>query len=130
MNILYCEDDSELREMMTGQLITEFPDSTVVSCPNGLEGQQKINSMTFDLIVSDFDMKVLNGDGISLFHHAKEKLQHDQFVFVIVSSHPRKTFDKYLDDSNFYYCEKQEALMGSTLKKRLIEWNVYPSKGF
>ena len=92
MNILYCEDDETIREILKTQLEFEFPDSFLVICTNGLEGQKQIDCMKFDLIISDFDMNLKGGDGISLFKYAKNVHKENNFNFIMLSSHPENLF--------------------------------------
>lgn len=105
MRILYCEDDEYIREF--GQAVIEkaFPDCLIIICTNGIEGKEQLDAMKFDLIVSDYQMNVKNGDGIALYKYARSTYK-ENFNFVMISSHGRETFIEYIEDKNFFYLPK------------------------
>ncbi|MCT4642767.1 MAG: response regulator [Bacteriovoracaceae bacterium] len=105
LNILYCEDDFEIRETISSIILHSFQDANITICPNGIEGVKKIQQQTFDLIISDFDMKTENGDGISLYK--KLRRINTETLFVLFSGHSEGLFKEYIEaDDNFLFLSK------------------------
>lgn len=81
LNILYVEDDDNLREETASLLQTLFKDIT--TAVDGEDGLIKYNNDFFDLVISDVNMPKLNG--IELCKHIKE-INPEQKT-LIVSAH-------------------------------------------
>lgn len=81
LNILYVEDDTSLREN-TLRLMSSFFNN-VDHAVNGQEGLEKFESGTYDIVISDLRMPIM--DGIEMVRRIKT-LNNDQLV-IITSAH-------------------------------------------
>ena len=59
LDVLYVEDEIELRDVTCNSLESIIPNITVGS--NGKEGLEKFNSDKFDLIITDLSMPIMTG---------------------------------------------------------------------
>lgn len=81
IRLLYVEDDEELRKN-TLRLLSSFF-KTIDCAVNGQEGLDKFNQGTYDIVISDLHMPVM--DGIEMVRQIKEA-NSDQIV-IITSAH-------------------------------------------
>ena len=82
MRILYAEDERDLRELTEEVLTSEGYEC--ISVNDGLEAQEILKSQTFDLLLTDFNMPVL--DGTELLFWCRE--QHFNFPVVFITGSP------------------------------------------
>lgn len=59
LNVLYIEDEIELRDVTCASLSSIIPNISVAN--NGKEGLEIFNSKDFDLIITDLAMPVMSG---------------------------------------------------------------------
>ncbi len=71
-HILCCEDDEILLRHLHDELEYAYPNSLIIICENGLQAIKQLEIVDFDLIISDYDMKVAGGDGLSLFEYTEK----------------------------------------------------------
>ena len=86
IRVLYVEDDDQLRENTIRLLSTFFP--TIDSAVNGQEGLDKYRAGTYEIVISDLHMPVM--DGIEMVKQIKE-INSEQLV-VITSAHDESTY--------------------------------------
>lgn len=86
ISILYVEDDNQLREE-TKRLLSAFFLS-IETAVNGQEGLNKFQNDTYDLIISDLRMPVM--DGIEMVKEIKKK-DPDQII-IITSAHDESSY--------------------------------------
>ena len=86
ISILYVEDDDSLRENTKRLLNTFF--SNIETAINGQEGLDKYHSGSYDLIISDLRMPIM--DGIEMVQHI-EKNDPDQII-IIISAHDESSY--------------------------------------
>jgi len=80
-NVLYIEDDRDLR-INTTRLIKSFF-TNVVTAENGQEGLDKYREGTFDIVITDINMPVMNGVKM-----AREiRSENDKQIIIIISAH-------------------------------------------
>lgn len=81
LNVLYVEDDDKLREEMSS-LFKLFFKEIDTAC-DGVEGLEKYNNSSFDIVITDINMPHMNG--IEMITHIKE-INPEQKI-VAVSAH-------------------------------------------
>lgn len=81
IRVLYVEDDQELRQN-TARLLNSF--FTVVhTAKNGSEGMKMFSKNTYDFIVTDINMPVMNG--VKMVREIKKK--NPQQIIIVISAH-------------------------------------------
>lgn len=81
IRVLYVEDDQELRQN-TARLLNSF--FTVVhTAKNGFEGMKMFSKNTYDFIVTDINMPVMNG--VKMVREIKKK--NPQQIIIVISAH-------------------------------------------
>lgn len=90
MNALVVDDEPFLRSLM--KTLLEKMQYTVVSAENGAEAFAVIQKYDFDLVISDINMPVMNGE--TLYHLIEERLPYmtERFVFCTGNTGCRETF--------------------------------------
>ena len=89
LNILYVEDDCELRQNTTRLLASFF--TQIDTAENGLEGLDKYKNNSYDLILTDINMPLMNCVKMS----AQIKAENPRQVIIVISAHDES---KYLLD--------------------------------
>ena len=85
-SVLIVDDDDGIREAVAEILLDEF-DVDVYSAANGSEGQRMISERSFDVLLVDRMMPVMDGDRL-LSWIISQKLQIER-VIVMSASSPR-----------------------------------------
>lgn len=114
INILYCEDDLGIREAMSSIILNHFPNASITICSNGLEGRRKVTESSFELVISDYQMGIEGGDGISLYKAFRE--DNSESPFVMLSGESESLFSDIAVDKNFIFFSK-----GSDVERKLSE---------
>jgi len=122
LRILYCEDDDLLRDMIVSQLEDCFHTPFIIQALNGLEGYEQFQSTSFDLIISDYNMNVHQGDGLSLYKKIREI--DSNINFVMLTSMTEDIFSEVLKDTNFHYAHKGQILQGKSIGDILSNFNI------
>ena len=86
LKLLFVEDSKEVREQTSKFLENFFTDVTV--CKNGLEGFESFEKNSFDLIITDLNMPVMNG--IEMIK--KIRKINSTIPILILSAHNEKNF--------------------------------------
>lgn len=60
-NILIIDDNQDILEALVADLCKYLKDCNILTATNGLEGQQILQSMPIDLVLSDLEMPVMDG---------------------------------------------------------------------
>jgi putative two-component system response regulator len=81
LKVLYVEDDRDLRENTT-RLLTSFF-TNVTSAENGQVGLDKYREGSYDIVITDINMPVINGVKMSQEIKASNKKQ----VIIVISAH-------------------------------------------
>lgn len=79
--ILYVEDDRELRQNTTRLLASFF--SKIDTAENGLEGLEKYRENSYDLILTDINMPLMNGVKMA----GQIKADNPRQVIIVISAH-------------------------------------------
>lgn len=103
IQILCCDDDSSIREFLSIILGTVVS-AEVTTCSNGIEAMKLLSNNYYDLIISDFDMRVANGSGLDLFQFIQN--QKITTPFYLFTSDFYLNFDQYTSFENFKYIDK------------------------
>lgn len=74
-HLLIVDDDPIVQR----SLVRAFRDHVCVVASNGLEALRLLHAHTFDLVLSDVDMPVMNG--VDFFHRARERFPRLPFIF-------------------------------------------------
>ena len=122
IRILYCEDEDLLRDMVVSQLEECFHKPFIIQALNGFEGYEQFQSTSFDLIISDYDMKTYQGDGLSLYKKIREI--NPNINFVMLTSMNEDIFSEVLRDTNFHYAHKGQILEGKSIGDILSNLNI------
>lgn len=61
MHILIAEDEEYNQMVLQGMIEILYPNVTMETVSNGLEALEKVQKGSFDLVLSDVDMPVMNG---------------------------------------------------------------------
>lgn len=81
LKILLAEDDDDLREIVSLHLLETF-DVEISITANGAEAIEKLKSEeSFDLIISDFLMPILNGKNVLEFN-----VSHQNLPFIMMTA--------------------------------------------
>ena len=88
--ILCCDDCIEILETLEESLMNHFPDFKIETCLSGIDAMAIIKERPFDLIISDYDMKVAGGDGVSLFKFTEQ--YNIKSPFILYTGHPESHF--------------------------------------
>jgi len=94
LKVLYVEDNVDTRESTLLMLENFFPDITVAI--NGQDGLDRFNESSFDLILSDINMPVMNG--IDMIEKIRAK--DDKIFIVILSAHNERNFSQKAEELN------------------------------
>ncbi len=81
LSILYVEDDHELRQHTTRLLASFF--TKIDTAENGLEGLDKYRNASYDLILTDINMPLMNGVKMA----AQIKTDNPKQVIIVISAH-------------------------------------------
>jgi len=84
--ILCCEDNEILLDFLISHLTDAFPTYSLIECTNGLDAMVHLQTKNIDLIISDNDMQVDGGDGISLFLYTEKMNIDTPFIMYSASS--------------------------------------------
>jgi len=94
LSVLYVEDNIDTRESTLLMLENFFPN--IVVAINGKDGLDRFHESTFDLILSDINMPIMNG--IDMIRKIRT---HDSEVsIVILSAHNEKSFNDRAQELN------------------------------
>jgi len=83
MKLLIVDDSTMLRDMLTYAL-NEGGYAEVIEAVDGLDGLEKANQTTFDLIITDVNMP--NMDGITLVSELRKLPQYTQSPILVLTT--------------------------------------------
>ncbi len=86
LKILYVEDDRELRQN-THRLLASFF-NVIDTAENGLEGLKKYRQGTFDLVLTDINMPIMNG--VKMVEQIKAA--NPRQVIIVISAHDESRY--------------------------------------
>ncbi len=89
ISVLYVEDDRELRQN-TARLLGSFF-TAVNTAENGLEGLEMFRGSSYDLIITDINMPLMNG--VKMVREIKK--ENPRQIIIVISAHDET---KYLLD--------------------------------
>lgn len=81
ISILYVEDDKELRQNTLRLLSSLFPQ--VDTADNGLEGLKRFKENSYDIIITDINMPLMNG----VIMTREIKKDHPRQIIIVISAH-------------------------------------------
>jgi CheY-like chemotaxis protein len=109
--VLIVDDDQELALVIQDKL-KDLGETETASA--GYEAINLLKLKTYDLVVSDYNMK--DGDGASLAHYC---VNHGIQV-IVVSSFPENHIKPYLPD-NVAFINKFSAIRGRSLEELILQ---------
>jgi two-component system chemotaxis response regulator CheY len=77
-------EDSKMMRQMLAQALSRIPGMTVVEADNGFEGMRALASRTFDIVLTDINMPVM--DGLKFVRHVRTTPQHAKVPIIIIST--------------------------------------------
>jgi len=86
LSILYVEDDHELRQNTTRLLASFFTKIDIAE--NGLEGLEKYRNASYDLILTDINMPLMNGVKMA----GQIKMHNPRQVIIVISAHDESRY--------------------------------------
>ena len=105
--ILLVDDHPVFRQGMQDVLSAEYPSAAFGEAPNGREALELIATKTWDLILLDVSMPVL--DGFEVLQEMRKR--HIEIPVLMVSVHPESQFGEWaLRAGAAAYISKQDAL--------------------
>jgi response regulator RpfG family c-di-GMP phosphodiesterase len=102
INVLFAEDEGDLREVVTFYIESHFP-AVVTDVKSGNEAIEKLKEHQYDLILSDYHMK--NGSGGDLFKYLVSTGQKIPFVLFSGGGNI-KSYPEFKDHPVFEFIEK------------------------
>lgn len=60
-NVLICDDNPLLRTLLANAVLEVWPNSKIWEASNGIEGEELVQTLTFDVIFIDLEMPKQNG---------------------------------------------------------------------
>jgi len=93
-SLLIVEDDTAARDIIANMISLEFPDCTIFTANNGIEGLELYQQYTPDIVMSDVNLPVM--DGIEL---AREiRTINGNATYIVLTAYTNQTvFDKFKD---------------------------------
>ncbi|MEA2099922.1 MAG: response regulator [Campylobacterota bacterium] len=115
LNILYCEDEDEMR--MGSELFLNKFFTSVDSAKDGEEGLNKFKEKSYQVVFTDIMMP--NMDGLEMLKNMKE-INKDIFTVTLTASEVKE--DEIRESSNLYFrkpitYENMITVMGEIVKK-------------
>lgn len=83
MKILVVEDSPTMRQLISFAL-KRLKDVTIVEAGDGVEGLKKLNADTFDLIITDINMPVM--DGLKLIGLVRRDVKYRNIPIMIITT--------------------------------------------
>jgi two-component system chemotaxis response regulator CheY len=77
-------EDSKMMRQMLAQALSRIPGMTVVEADNGFEGMRALASRTFDIVLTDINMPIM--DGLKFVRHVRTTPQHAKVPIIIIST--------------------------------------------
>ncbi len=77
-------EDSKMMRHMLAQALSRIPGMTVVQADNGFAGIRALASQTFDIVLTDINMPVM--DGLKFVRHIRTTPRHAKVPIIIVST--------------------------------------------
>ncbi|GBE06541.1 MAG TPA: response regulator [Nitrospirae bacterium] len=82
-SVLVVEDSPTMRQLITFAL-KRLPDCSITEAANGMEALDKLSSTTFDLILADINMPVM--DGLKLVGLLRSDPRHKETPIIIITT--------------------------------------------
>ena len=83
MKILVVEDSPTMRQLISFAL-KRLKDSVIVEAGDGVEGLKKLNADSFDLIITDINMPVM--DGLKLISLIRRDVKYRNIPIMIITT--------------------------------------------
>lgn len=81
INVLVIDDDPTTRRIVT-RLVRQIGFGAFAEAENGKQAYEMLQEETFSLILSDWDMPIMNGHELLLKVRSDEKYKHTPFIMV------------------------------------------------
>ncbi|MFA5188142.1 MAG: response regulator [Patescibacteria group bacterium] len=102
MKILLVDDLERMRNAIKW-LLRPKKDFEIVEAENGQQALEKLEQEKFDLLITDYQMPVM--DGLNLIKHVLADPQFAGMRIILMSTHPREIFKL---QEGVDYCDKNE----------------------
>ncbi len=83
VKILVVEDSPTMRQLI-GFALKRLQDAEIMEAKDGVEGLKKLNSDTFDLIITDINMPVM--DGLKLISLVRRDVNYRNIPILIITT--------------------------------------------
>ena len=93
-SLLIVEDEKDARDIVANMVSLEFPDCTIFTANNGIEGLELFKQHSPDIIITDVNLPVM--DGVEL---AREiRTINSNATYIVLTAYTDQTvFDKFED---------------------------------
>ena len=93
-SLLIVEDEKDARDIVANMVGLEFPDCTIFTANNGVEGLELFKQHTPDIVITDVNLPVM--DGVEL---AREiRAINGNATYIVLTAYTDQTvFDKFED---------------------------------
>ena len=93
-SLLIVEDEKDARDIVANMVSLEFPDCTIFTANNGVEGLELFKQHTPDIVITDVNLPVM--DGVEL---AREiRAINGNATYIVLTAYTDQTvFDKFED---------------------------------
>ncbi len=99
--ILIVDDSGAMRNIVR-KLLTQLGYIDVEEAPDGAAALAKMNEKAYDLVISDWNMAPMNGQGLLEQTRSSKKLENLPFIMMTAQSDPDKIIEaKYAGVSSF-----------------------------
>jgi YesN/AraC family two-component response regulator len=93
-SLLIVEDDKAARDIIANMVGLEFPDYTILTANNGIEGFELFKQYTPDIVITDVNLPLM--DGVELAR--KIRVLNGNATYIVLTAYSDQTiFDKFKD---------------------------------
>jgi chemotaxis protein CheX len=101
-HILVVDDETEICELVKGQLTSAFPGVQVLSVSNGQEAFQKMSRQKFDILITDLQMPRMDGNNLIKAVQNDLNSMYRPRQIVVLSAHIAEELKKKIEGALSY----------------------------
>ena len=91
-SLLIVEDDKAARDIIVSMVSLEFPECTIFTANNGIEGIELFKQYTPDIVLTDVNLPVM--DGVELAREIR-KINGNAICIVLTAYNDETVFEKF-----------------------------------
>jgi YesN/AraC family two-component response regulator len=93
-SLLIVEDDKAARDVIARVIPSKYPNCTVYTAENGMQGRELFRQFTPDVVVTDINMPVM--EGFEMIHEINA-INPNAALIVLTAYSDKVTFEKFRD---------------------------------